>query len=67
MKWETVETAPHETLLILGWWEGETFRQEVNSYSTGERWDDGFCTRSNMSFHGRATHWMPLLPPPPGE
>lgn len=65
-KWQPIETAPHEDRVILGWFYEGTFVQEIAKYSTGERWDDGYCIRSNMSFHGRAEFWHPL-PPPPGE
>lgn len=65
-QWQPIETAPHEEMVILGWFFDGTFIQEINMYSRGERWDDGHYLRSSMSYHGRATHWM-NLPKPPGE
>lgn len=62
--WQPIETAPHEELLVLGWYEGSIWKQEIALASAGQRWDNGY---SNRWFHGRATHWMPLPQPPAGE
>ena len=65
MKWEPIETAPRGEEVLLGWWEsdglgGGRWTAEVACASHG--WRRGSI--SNMSKHGRATHWMPLPPPP---
>lgn len=59
--WQPIETAPHETPVLLSWveWDGE-WKFEVGPASWGWRTP----TVSNMSRHGRATHWMPLPPAP---
>ena len=59
--WQDISTAPHEELLVLGWYEGGTWKQEIALASAGERFANGY---SNRWFHGRATHWMPLHPAP---
>lgn len=61
-QWQPIETAPHETLVVLGWYESGVFKQEIALASAGERYPDGY---SNRWWHGRATHWMPLPPDPP--
>lgn len=64
MKWQPIETAPHEELLVLGWWElwpTKVWKQEIALASAGERFPNGY---SNRWEHGRATHWMPLPVPP---
>ena len=63
---------PHETLVKL--YSPPSFgrpdgTQEVGFASTGKRTLDPITggTWSNMCWHGSATHWLPLLPPPPKE
>lgn len=60
-EWLPIENAPHEELLVLGWWEGDTWKQEIALASAGQRFPNGY---SNRWEHGRATHYMPLYPPP---
>ena len=60
-QWRLIETAPHEELVVLGWFEGDTWKQEIGLASAGERYDNGYSSRW---WHGQATHWAPLLPPP---
>lgn len=66
-QWRPIETAPHETLVLLyspPAWPSEA-KCEVGFASTGRRTpapDGG--SFSNMSRHGYATHWMPLPFPP---
>lgn len=60
-QWRPIETAPHETLVVLGWYEGDVFKQEIALASAGRRYPGGV---SDMWWHGRATHWMPLPSPP---
>jgi len=66
-QWRPIETAPHETLVLLyspPAWPSEA-KCEVGFASTGRRTpapDGGIF--SNMSWHGYATHWMPLPFPP---
>ena len=59
--WQPIETAPHETLVILGWRENGTWKQEIALASAGERLPNGY---SNRWWHGQATHWMPLSEAP---
>lgn len=61
LAWRTVDSAPHETLVILGWDEDGVWKQEIGLASAGERNPLGY---SNRWFHVSATHWM-LLPPAP--
>lgn len=62
-QWQPIETAPHETLVVLGWHdENGVFKQEIGLASAGTRYPGG---ASDMWWHGRATHWMPLPPAPP--
>lgn len=60
-RWQPIETAPHETDLLLGWkdWSGDWIT-EVSPASWG--WKNERV--SNISKHGQATHWMPLPTPP---
>jgi len=61
-QWRPIETAPHETLVVLGWHdENGVFKQEIALASAGTRYPGG---ASDMWWHGRATHWMPLDRPP---
>ena len=68
MTWMPIETAPHEATLLLysppveGLYDGKF---EVGFASSGHRWPHpSGGMSSNMSWHGSATHWMPLPPPP---
>lgn len=62
-QWQPIETAPHETLVVLGWHdENGVFKQEIGLASAGTRYPGG---ASDMWWHGRATQWMPLPPAPP--
>ena len=62
-QWMPIETAPHETLVVLGWHdENGVFKQEIALASAGTRYPGG---GSDMWWHGSATHWMPLPPDPP--
>lgn len=61
-RWHPIDSAPHETLVVLGWYdENEVFKQEIALASAGRRYPGG---ASDMWWHGRATHWMPLPDPP---
>jgi len=61
-QWMPIETAPHDQEVLLGWteWDG-AWRAEVGMASWGWRTD----RVSNISRHGRATHWQTLPPAPP--
>lgn len=62
-QWQPIETAPHETLVVLGWHdENGVFKQEIGLASAGTRYPGG---ASDMWWHGSATHWMSLVPAPP--
>ena len=70
MTWQPIETAPHETTVLLysppveGVYDGKI---EVGFASSGRRWaHPSGGVLSNMSWHGSATHWMPL-PHAPGS
>lgn len=59
-QWQPIETAPHDADVILASPPSPTNREwlfEVGAASTGRRFDNGY---SSMSFHGHATHWMPI-------
>jgi len=63
--WQKIESAPHGERVLLGWWQPDGLGEqdwecEVGAASWGWR-RNGV---SNMSYHGRATHWMPLPEPP---
>lgn len=66
-EWRDISEAPHEVLLLVGWHD-RTFDEwtcEVAMASWGKRSDNG---HSNLSWHGLATHFIPLsvfLPTPP--
>lgn len=64
VEWQPIETAPHETLVVLGWFEDGVWKQDLGLASAGQRWPTGF---SNMWCHGSATHWLPLHPAPGAE
>lgn len=61
--WQPIETAPHETDVILGWWYIPPWKDSVPNWETELGWAtrgwtiNGISTRSA---HGAATHWMPL-------
>lgn len=57
--WMPIESAPHEELVLLFSPDGTI---ETGMASRGWK-RDGV---SNMSWHGRATHWRPLPKPPKG-
>lgn len=59
--WQPIETAPHETLVVLGWYEGHVWKQEIALASAGNRYPNGYSDRWQ---HGRASHWRPLPAPP---
>ena len=61
--WRPIETAPHETHILLGWVEPTTGKWECQTgfASGGKLFPNGYSTRW---WHGRATHWMPLPTPP---
>jgi len=60
-QWRPIESAPHNEEVLLGWrdWDG-AWMSEVGMASWG--WRNEHV--SNMSQHGRATHWQPLPIPP---
>jgi hypothetical protein len=58
--WQPIETAPHEQKVLLGWWYMGEWMCEAAMASHGWR-RNGIST---MSWHGQATHWQPLPPPP---
>lgn len=63
--WGDIESdnPPHGKPVLLCWWH-ELFKEwayEVAPYSTGKRYDNGY---SSMSYHGSATHWVDIPPPP---
>lgn len=60
--WQPIETAPHETDVILYCVAGDRRWQEVGFASQGRRVNlgPGRGVASSMSWHGYATHWMPL-------
>lgn len=62
-KWQSIDTAPHSTRVLLGWrdWRDGSWLMEVGAATTGQRFDNGY---SNRSQHGSATHWQPLPQPP---
>ena len=64
VKWRPIDTAPHETLVVLGWFEDGVWKQDLGLASAGQRWPTG---ASNMWWHGSATHWLPLPPAPGAE
>ena len=65
--WQPIETAPHETLVLLyspPAYPSEA-KIEVGFASSGREWPAPDGGRySNRSWHGYATHWMPLPEPP---
>lgn len=54
--WQDIETAPHETRVLLGWVYDGAWFCETGLASHGWR-RNGI---SNMSRHGQATHWRPI-------
>lgn len=65
LEWRPIETAPHETLVLLYSPGFGHVRYEVGYASSGSRrtLSNGDVV-SNQSWHGYATHWMPLPSPP---
>ena len=65
-EWQDIETAPHETNILLGWIEQSTGNWECQTgfASGGKLYPNGYSSRW---WHGRATHWMPLPAPPKTE
>jgi hypothetical protein len=58
--WQSIETAPHEQKVLVGWWYNGEWECEAAMASHGWR-RNGIST---MSWHGQATHWQSLPPPP---
>jgi hypothetical protein len=56
VRWLPIETAPHETRVLLGWWYDGVWISEVGEASHG--WTRNGI--SNMSRHGQAVYWRPL-------
>lgn len=58
VQWRTIESAPHGVRVLLGWpdWRDGAWCMEVGCASHGRRTEAG----SSVSYHGSATHWMPL-------
>ena len=59
-QWQPIETAPHDTDVLLASpseWTNTGWIIEVGKASWGRRYDSG---ASSLSWHGRATHWMPI-------
>jgi len=58
--WRSIDSAPKDGTVILGWWNSEcietiTFRGNAWTWSSdGDSWSHG----------GGPTHWMPLPQPP---
>lgn len=64
--WQPIETAPHQIIILLCWWDDmiEEWCYECAFASWGKKNSLG---HSNRSWHGEATHWMPLPPAPSGQ
>lgn len=64
--WRPIEEAPHATdvLLFVPATSHTPAKQEVGWASGGQRYPNGV---SNRWWHGSATHWQPLPPPPAQE
>lgn len=64
--WQLIETAPHNELVLLYCpyrCASNDVRIELGYASRGER----IGPYSSISYHGWATHWMPLPNPPEGS
>ena len=59
--WRPIETAPHETYVLLGWWDDGEWNCQTGMATHGWR-RNGVST---MSQHGQATHWQALPAAPP--
>ena len=61
--WKPIETAPHEVVVLLAWRDSflPKWNYEAGFASHGTSYPNG---ASSMSFHGQATHWHHLPPPP---
>jgi len=55
-QWQPIETAPHDTLVLIGYWYRDEWVSEVAKATSGWR-RNGVST---MSAHGQATFWQPL-------
>jgi hypothetical protein len=63
--WRDIASAPHQEVVLLGWWDDDLMGGTIWSTETG--WaSQGFRNEvgSTISRHGRATHWRPLPAPP---
>lgn len=64
-EWQPIETAPHDVDILLAIPPSPLVTRdwsfEAGPASTGKRYSNGAST---LSFHGSATHWMPLPDPP---
>ena len=63
MDWQPISSAPHNAAVLLCWadWRDGKWCMQVGAASTGGTYENGY---SNRSYHGSATHWMPLPNPP---
>ncbi len=66
-EWQPIETAPHETHVLLGWWYVPPWKDSAPRWET----EVGSATHgwsrngvSTLSKHGSATHWAALPAPP---
>jgi hypothetical protein len=71
MKWEPIETAPREGLVMLAVVSGHERRvyvAERSSSSSGDYWSTttGWTGWGRLHSAWAPTHWMPLPPPPEG-
>lgn len=62
--WQPIETAPHQTPVILCWEQRGVWAYDLGLASGGQNFTNGY---SNRWFHGSATHWLPLPPAPTGH
>lgn len=62
-EWKDISTAPHETPILMAWFDDWQRKWEYKAglFSHGKRYGNGW---SNYSEHGYATHWMELPTPP---
>lgn len=60
MEWQPIETAPKDTMILVG----PTKRMDICVAMNHSR--DGWVTESPSDWHSiyTPTHWMPLPPPP---
>jgi hypothetical protein len=72
MMWKSIETAPRDGTLFLGWREVPTFDEDLRKTVISREpciAQVVFGSMSSIPFHAapsgeRITHWMPLPPPP---